>query len=122
MRGSVERALWAAARYKGLEKPRGGMVPEVPRQEEARETQGELEGPGAPCDLESDWWLETWIKDSTLKTAIHSELNNSPFIPHLPPEPPRWTCSHESSTGGGMAVETVVVLMSPMMWSASRRA
>lgn len=41
---------------------------------------------------------------------------------YRPPEPPRCTCSQESSTGGGMAVLTVDVLMSPMMLRASRRA
>ena len=44
------------------------------------------------------------------------------LMSHLPPELARCTCSQESSTGGGMAVVTVDVLMSPMMLSASRRA
>lgn len=41
---------------------------------------------------------------------------------YLRPEGPPCTCSQESSTGGGMAVEIVVVLMSPMMPRASLRA
>lgn len=45
------------------------------------------------------------------------------FLAHyLRPEGPPCTCSQESSTGGGMAVVTVVVLMSPMMLRASFRA
>lgn len=43
-------------------------------------------------------------------------------IGDLRPEGPPCTCSQESSTGGGMVVEIVVVLMSPMMPRASLRA
>lgn len=53
-----------AAHCKGLETLRGEMGQGVPRQEEAQvEAHERLGGPGVPvepCDLELDWWLETW--------------------------------------------------------------
>lgn len=52
------------------------------------------------------------------QTAMTAHLNGA----YLRPEGVPVTCSQESSTGGGMAVVMVDVLMSPMMLRPSRNA
>lgn len=119
------------ARCKGQEKllvetGQGVHLQEV-AQVEVHESPGGLGVPVEPCGLGLDWWLETWRRPHTavrrcINQVLHLNQVHAQCVPHLPPEPPRCTCSQESSTGGGMAVLTVVVLMSPMMLRASRRA
>lgn len=71
-----------------------------------------------------DWTLETCRgqqRDSVMlieNTASLSHLN----CLYLRPEGIPVTCNQESSTGGGIAVVIVDVLMSPMMLRPSRRA
>lgn len=47
---------------------------------------------------------------------------SDPLLGYLRPDGIPVTCSHESSTGGGIVVVMVDVLMSPMSWRPSRRA
>lgn len=95
-------------------KPQGGT--------ERRGPQGaaDREAPGAGG---SGWTWETCGDTRRLRDhlAVPQELEEPPPA-NLRPDGIPVTCSHESSTGGGAAVVTVDVLMSPMMFRASFRA
>lgn len=57
-----------------------------------------------------------------LRPLVATGLEGNRVEPHLRPDGIPVTCSHESSTGGGIDVEMVEVLMSPMIPRPSRRA
>ncbi len=80
---------------------------------------------GEPDAGGSDWTWET-CRDQTdsvmLIILVHIYVTAEPLLGYLRPDGIPVTCSQESSTGGGIAVVMVEVLMSPMMLSPSRRA
>ena len=60
-----------------------------------------------------------------LREADHTHcvwVTADPLLGYLRPDGIPVTCSQESSTGGGIVVVMVEVLMSPMMFRPSRRA
>lgn len=79
------------------------------------------EGPGAGG---SDWTWGTCRDQPSVSDAAHGLLRSTAHLlaAYLRPDGIPVTCSHESSTGGGIAVVMVEVLMSPMMLRPSRSA
>lgn len=71
-------------------------------------------GHGRPAETRGPQWCHT--------KSVGYKHGTGPLAAHLRPDGIPVTCSQESSTGGGIAVVMVEVLMSPMMLSPSFRA